>query len=62
LANGTAGLIGGFGVSGDGVDQDDVTTVAGQSGFVTPFQLRIDQVLFNGVRIPYQKFNRNPEG
>ncbi|MBM3980387.1 MAG: heme-binding protein [Planctomycetes bacterium] len=56
------GLIGGFGVSGDGVDQDDVVTVAGQSGFGAPLALRADQIIFAGVRLPYQKFNRNPEG
>ena len=55
-------LIGGFGVSGDGVDQDDVMTVAGQAGFDAPLQLRADQVFVRGVRLPYQKFNRNPEG
>ena len=26
-------LVGGFGISGDGVDQDDVVTFAGQQGF-----------------------------
>ncbi len=55
-------LIGGFGVSGDGVDQDDVTTVAGESGFDAPFQLRADQFIVSAVRLPYQKENRNPEG
>lgn len=56
-------LSGGFGVSGDGVDQDDVTTVAGQAGYdVPPYVLRADQVFYLGVRLPYQKFNRNPEG
>ncbi len=55
-------LIGGFGVSGDGVDQDDVTTVAGQTGFDAPLELRADQFIVRGVRLPYQKFNRNPEG
>ena len=55
-------LIGGFGVSGDGVDQDDVTTVAGESGFNSPLALRADQVVFRDVRLPYQKFDRNPEG
>jgi uncharacterized protein GlcG (DUF336 family) len=55
-------LIGGFGVSGDGVDQDDVTTVGGQAGFDAPLQIRSDQFLVRGVRLPYQKFNRNPEG
>jgi uncharacterized protein GlcG (DUF336 family) len=59
----TAVLSGGFGVSGDGVDQDDVTTVAGQLGFDVPGTvLRADQVFFQGVRLPYQKGNRNPEG
>ena len=31
-------LIGGFGVSGDGVDQDDVATVAAESGFDAPLR------------------------
>ncbi len=58
-----ARLVGGFGVSGDGVDQDDVVTNAGQQGFATPaYVLRADQVLVRGIRLPYQKFNRNPEG
>jgi uncharacterized protein GlcG (DUF336 family) len=56
-------LAGGFGVSGDGVDQDDVTTIGGQSGFDVPaYVLRADQVFVRGVRLPYQKTNRNPEG
>jgi uncharacterized protein GlcG (DUF336 family) len=56
-------LIGGFGVSGDGVDQDDVTTAAGHVGFDVPELLpRADEIIVNGVRLPYQKFNRNPEG
>ena len=59
-----AGLLaGGFGVSGDGVDQDDVTTIAGQSGFDVPATiLRADQVYVRGIHLPYQKTNRNPEG
>jgi uncharacterized protein GlcG (DUF336 family) len=55
-------LVGGFGVSGDGVDQDDVVTAAGISGFEPPPQLRADQVFVAGVRLPYQKFPRNPLG
>ena len=55
------GLIGGFGVSGDGVDQDDVVTAFGQFGFNVGGALRADQVKFQGIRLPYQKFNRNPE-
>jgi uncharacterized protein GlcG (DUF336 family) len=57
-------LVGGFGVSGDGVDQDDVVTVAGQAGFEPPVSLRVDQDRYKvrHVRLPYQKFLRNPLG
>ncbi len=55
-------LAGGFGVSGDGVDQDDVVTVAGQRGFAPMDRLRADQFIVGGVRLPFQKFNRNPRG
>jgi uncharacterized protein GlcG (DUF336 family) len=57
-------LVGGFGVSGDGVDQDDVVTFIGAQGFL-PNQngvLRSDQTSFRDVRLPYQKFLRNPFG
>ncbi|MBN9518858.1 heme-binding protein [bacterium] len=60
---GLAVLSGGFGVSGDGVDQDDIATVAGQAGYDVPaYVLRADEVSVAGVRLPYQKGNRNPEG
>lgn len=56
-------LIGGFGVSGDGVDQDDVVTFAGAQGFLPPDAVtRADEVFVNQVRLPYQKFLRNPHG
>jgi uncharacterized protein GlcG (DUF336 family) len=58
-------LIGGFGVSGDGVDQDDVVTTAGignPGSFAAPLNIRIDQLFVRGIRVPYSKFNRNPEG
>jgi uncharacterized protein GlcG (DUF336 family) len=56
-------LIGGFGVSGDGVDQDDVVTFAGAQGFLPPDAVvRADEVIVNQVRLPYQKFLRNPHG
>lgn len=56
-------LIGGFGVSGDGVDQDDVVTFFGAGGLTPPANVaRADQIIFRDVRLPYQKFNRNPEG
>ena len=53
-------LIGGLGVSGDGVDQDDFVTNAGTKGFEAPDAIRADQVLIEGVRLPYFKFPRNP--
>ena len=56
-------LIGGFGVSGDGVDQDDVVTFAGAQGFLPPTSVpRADEVSVNQVQLPYQKFLRNPHG
>ncbi|MDZ4783647.1 MAG: heme-binding protein [Planctomycetia bacterium] len=55
-------LVGGFGVSGDGVDQDDTVTAFGAFGYGPPTSVfRADQVLVRGVRLPYQKFLRNPE-
>jgi uncharacterized protein GlcG (DUF336 family) len=55
-----ATLQGGFGVSGDGVDQDDVVTFAGATGFAAPTALKADQLFYRGVRLPFQKFNRAP--
>jgi uncharacterized protein GlcG (DUF336 family) len=56
-------FIGGFGISGDGVDQDDVVTAAGAMGFEPSGNgvSRADQVALGGVRLPYQKFNRQPQ-
>ena len=59
----TGDLIAGFGVSGDGVDQDDVVTYNGAAGFLPPDAvLRADEVFVEGVRLPYAKFLRNPRG
>jgi uncharacterized protein GlcG (DUF336 family) len=57
-------LIGGFGVSGDGVDQDDVVTFLGAQGFLPDGITigRADQNYVDEVRLPYQKFLRNPFG
>ena len=59
--NGRRGIVGGFGVSGDGVDQDDVVTSFGIMGFGPPDNLRADQFFVSGVRLPFIKFPRNPE-
>ena len=53
-------LVGGLGVSGDGVDQDDFVTSAGAAGFDAPASIRADQIIVRGVRLPYLKFPRNP--
>jgi uncharacterized protein GlcG (DUF336 family) len=55
-------IAGGFGVSGDGVDQDDLMTAVGSSGFQPPGAVRADQFFVRGVRLPYFAFPRNPEG
>lgn len=53
-------LVGGLGVSGDGVDQDDYVAAGGAAGFEAPEQIRADQIVIDGVRLPYQKFPANP--
>ena len=53
-------LVGGLGVSGDGVDQDDYVTAGGAVGFEAPAQIRADQVVIDNVRLPYLKFPENP--
>jgi uncharacterized protein GlcG (DUF336 family) len=55
-------LAGGLGVSGDGVDQDDVVTAFASTGYAAPQNLHADQYSFRGIRLPFQKFDRNPEG
>jgi uncharacterized protein GlcG (DUF336 family) len=54
--------VGGFGVSGDGVDEDDVVTSVGITGYGPPFALQADQFFYAGVRLPYMKYDRNPNG
>ncbi len=59
--DGVRELVGGLGVSGDGVDQDDDVTFQAGIDFQPPFHVRrADQVFVRGVRLPYQKFNRQP--
>jgi uncharacterized protein GlcG (DUF336 family) len=53
-------LVGGLGVSGDGVEQDDFVTAAAAAGFEAQAQIRADRVMVQGVRLPYLKFPRNP--
>ena len=61
--DGASTVVGGLGVSGDGVDEDDVTTQAAATNFGPPSTvLRADEVSIRGVNLPYAKFDRNPEG
>jgi uncharacterized protein GlcG (DUF336 family) len=65
-------LVGGLGVSGDGVDQDDFVTAGavnaacgfggpcGVPDFQAPAAIRADQVVIRNIRLPYLKFPRNP--
>jgi len=53
-------LVGGLGISGDGVEQDDFVSAQAAQGFDAPTAIRADQLSLRGVRLPYQKFPRNP--
>ncbi len=53
-------LVGGIGISGDGVDQDDIIAAAGAQGYAPPVVMRADQFFVRGVRLPFVKFPRSP--
>jgi uncharacterized protein GlcG (DUF336 family) len=55
-------LVGGLGVSGDGVTQDDDVTAEASLNYQPPSNVvpRADRVKVRGVRLPYFKFNRRP--
>lgn len=58
-------LVGGFGVSGDGGEQNDLVAAFGVTGFEPAPEIRADQLILrrdqgDGVRLPYLKFNRRP--
>jgi uncharacterized protein GlcG (DUF336 family) len=52
-------LIGAVGVSGDGVDQDDIISASGTVGFEAPPSIRSDEYSYRGARLPYAKFPQN---
>ncbi len=52
-------LIGAVGVSGDGVDQDDLISASATVGFEAPATIRSDEYEFRGARLPYAKFPQN---
>ena len=53
-------LVGAIGISGDGIDQDDLIAAAGANTFSPPAAIRSDQVFVRGVRLPFLKFPRSP--
>jgi uncharacterized protein GlcG (DUF336 family) len=53
-------LVGGLGISGDGVEQDDYVSAQAAVNFSAPDAIRADQIFIRGVRLPYLKFPRNP--
>ena len=53
-------LIGAIGVSGDGIDQDDLISASGAALFLAPVPIRADQTQYRGARLPFAKFPRNP--
>jgi uncharacterized protein GlcG (DUF336 family) len=61
LYNGNT-LVGGLGVSGDGVEQDDYVSLLGGAGLLPPEGKWANRVFVRGVRLPFLKLPRNPEG
>ena len=60
LYDAAGNLIGGLGVSGDGVEQDDFVTAGGAQGYLPPEGVRASAFSFGGVQLPYFKFPQNP--
>jgi uncharacterized protein (TIGR03437 family) len=53
-------LVGAIGISGDGIDQDDIISAGGSFGYDPPPNVRADQLLIRNVRLPYRKYPRHP--
>lgn len=58
--NGT--LVGGLGISGDGVEQDDYVTYLAAGDLLPSTKIWADRIKIGGVRLPMFKFPRHPEG
>jgi uncharacterized protein GlcG (DUF336 family) len=54
-------LVGAIGISGDGIDQDDIIAATGSIGFEAPPGIRADTLIVRGARLPYVKFPRHPD-
>ena len=53
-------MVGAIGISGDGVDQDDLISAGGGNGYSPVPAIRSDQVFVRGTRLPFLKFPRSP--
>ena len=53
-------LVGAIGVSGDGIEQDDLISAGGANAFAPPAGVRSDQIFVRGVRLPFLKFPARP--
>ena len=53
-------LVGAIGVSGDGIDQDDLISAGGANLFPPPDAIRSDKFFVRGVRLPFLKFPARP--
>ena len=53
-------LVGAIGISGDGIDQDDLIAAAGSVGYTPPVNIRADQFFVRSVRLPFVKLPRSP--
>jgi hypothetical protein len=53
-------LIGAIGVSGDGIDQDDLIAAGGANLFPAPVSMRSDNIFVRGARLPFLKFPPRP--
>jgi uncharacterized protein GlcG (DUF336 family) len=54
-------LVGAIGVSGDGIEQDDLIAASGANGWHPPLSIRADYAFERGARLPYAKFPRDPQ-
>lgn len=55
-------LIGAIGVSGDGIEQDDIIAASGARDFPPPPAARADTMVYERARIPYARFPRVASG
>ncbi len=51
-------LVGAIGVSGDGIEQDDIVGASGTANFLPPQTGRADTMVYQRARLPYAKFPR----